>query len=78
MDVLRTARTRVSARMARLAAAREREAQRGQTLAEHSLLMGVIAVGAITALTALGAITTGMFWEPINRVFQEVLDLFTP
>ena len=30
----------------------------------------------IVALAAFGAVTTGMFWDPINRVFTEVLSLF--
>jgi Flp pilus assembly pilin Flp len=48
----------------------------GQTLAEYSLILAFLSVGVILALTALGAVTTGMFWDPINRIFTEVLDLF--
>ena len=53
-----------------------RDPESGQTLAEYSLILSFIGVGVILALTALGAVTTGMFWDPINRIFTEVLALF--
>ena len=55
-----------------------RDPESGQTLAEYSLILSFIGVGVILALSALGAVTTGMFWDPINRVFTEVLGLFGP
>ena len=57
---------------------RSDERERGQTLAEYSLILTFLAIGVILALSALGAVTTGMFWDPINRVFNEVLGLFGP
>jgi Flp pilus assembly pilin Flp len=62
----------------RAASLGDRERERGQTLAEYSLILSFIAVGVILALSALGAVTTGMFWDPINRVFTEVIGMFTP
>ena len=53
-----------------------RDPEGGQTLAEYSLILSFLAVGVILALSALGAVTTGMFWDPINRIFTEVLSLF--
>ena len=52
------------------------EREGGQTLAEYSLILTFLAVGVILALSALGAVTTGMFWDPINAIFTEVLALF--
>jgi Flp pilus assembly pilin Flp len=60
----------------RIAMSGDREREGGQTLAEYSLILTFLAVGVIIALSALGAVTTGMFWDPINRVFNEVLSLF--
>jgi Flp pilus assembly pilin Flp len=54
------------------------ERERGQTLAEYSLILSFIAVGVILAVSALGAVTNGMFWDPINRVFTDVVAMFTP
>ena len=49
------------------------QAERGQTLAEYSLLLGLVGISAIVSLAALGSATDGMFWEPINRVLGEVV-----
>lgn len=51
--------------------------ERGQALAEYSLILGLVAVTAIVALTGLGAVTSGMFWDPINRVIGEVIAMIT-
>jgi Flp pilus assembly pilin Flp len=58
----------------RVATSGEREG--GQTLAEYSLILTFLAISVIVALAAFGAVTTGMFWDPINRVFTDVLSLF--
>jgi Flp pilus assembly pilin Flp len=73
---MRTLWNAISHVVGRTASSREREG--GQTLAEYSLILTFLAVGVILALSALGAVTTGMFWDPINRVFNEVLALFGP
>lgn len=57
--------------------ARRRQAERGQTLAEYSLLLALISVTAIVALAALGSTTNGLIWDPINRVFGEVMAMIS-
>jgi Flp pilus assembly pilin Flp len=57
--------------------AQRRLNEAGQTLAEYSLLLGLVAVTAIVALAGLGAITSGVFWDPINRVIGEVIAMIT-
>jgi Flp pilus assembly pilin Flp len=57
---------------------RGRDGERGQTLAEYSLILSFLAVAVILSLGALGAVTSGMFWDPINRVFTEITGLFGP
>jgi hypothetical protein len=47
-------------------------------VAEYALIVGVIAVGAILALSAFGLISTGLFWDPIAQAFQDIVDLITP
>lgn len=84
MQVLRAAWAWLLAhsRAARLGPARDPDAvdrpnERGQTLAEYSLILGLVGITAIVALAALGAVTNGMFWEPINRVLGEVVAMLT-
>jgi Flp pilus assembly pilin Flp len=38
----------------------------GQDLLEYALLMGLIAVGAVLAVTQLGRTITDIFWAPIG------------
>lgn len=49
------------------------DAQRGQGLAEYSLILAGIAVVAIASLIFLGGTISDMFWAPINEEFGEVL-----
>lgn len=49
------------------------ENDRGQGLAEYSLILGGIAVVAIVSLVALGGTISDMFWDPISDDFGEVL-----
>ena len=47
--------------------------ERGQGLAEYSLILSGIAVLAIVSLALVGGVITGMFWEPIDAEFGRVL-----
>lgn len=47
--------------------------QRGQGLAEYSLILGGIAVVAIVSLVFLGGTISEMFWDPISDDFGDVL-----
>jgi Flp pilus assembly pilin Flp len=68
----------VAALFGRSASPDGRGPESGQTLAEYSLILSFIGVGVILALTALGMVTNGIFWDPINRVFADVVDLLVP
>jgi Flp pilus assembly pilin Flp len=63
------------AALGRSASTHGRGPESGQTLAEYSLILSFIGVGVILALGALGMVTNGMFWDPINRVFEDVISL---
>lgn len=47
--------------------------QRGQGLAEYSLILSGIAVVAIASLIFLGGSITELFWDPISAEFGRVL-----
>ena len=47
--------------------------QRGQGLAEYSLILGGIAVVAIVSLVFLGGTITELFLDPIDEQFGNVL-----
>ena len=55
--------------------ARPTSDQRGQGLAEYSLILGLIAIAAIVALIFLGSSITGLFENIINQGFDYVTDL---
>ena len=38
----------------------------GQDLLEYAMLMGLIAIGAVVAVTQLGRTITDIFWTPIG------------
>ena len=53
---------------------RDRHAsERGQGLAEYSLILAGIAIVAIASLVFLGETITTMFWNPIDAEFGRVL-----
>ncbi len=51
----------------------DQERERGQGLAEYSLILALIAIVAIASLVILGGGITGMFWKPINDEFGAIL-----
>ena len=51
------------------------DGERGQGLAEYSLIIGLIAVLSVVALGFLGSTLAGFFWAPISEEFGHVLDL---
>jgi hypothetical protein len=61
--------------VARVVVSGDRESEGGQTLAEYSLILSFIGVGVILALGALGMVTQGMFWDPINSMFESVVNM---
>ena len=71
-------RSLMAALIGRSASTDGRGPESGQTLAEYSLILSFIGVGVILALGALGMVTNGMFWDPINRVFTDVVSLVGP
>ena len=71
-------RSLMAALVGRSASPDGRAPEGGQTLAEYSLILSFICIGVILALSALGMVTNGMFWDPINRVFADVLSLVDP
>ncbi len=56
---------------ARTTSARENE--RGQGLAEYALILGLIAIVAITSLIFLGSTISDLFWAPISEDFGNIL-----
>jgi Flp pilus assembly pilin Flp len=50
-----------------------RDGERGQGLAEYSLIIGLIAIAAIAGLLVLGQAITALFWAPISEEFGKVL-----
>ncbi len=86
MEKLRAAVARVTERVARSRPARSLRAlmvppsgtpdeQRGQGLAEYSLILGLIAITAIVALIFLGSSITQLFEDIINDGFDYVTTL---
>jgi Flp pilus assembly pilin Flp len=51
----------------------DREQERGQGLAEYSLILGGIAVVAIVSMAFLGGTITELFWDPISDEFGHIL-----
>ena len=91
MHMLRAAWARILARSAKAGfrpvrpmtsitrGASRRHAERGQTLAEYALILGLIAVIAIIGLAFLGGAISELFWDPISEEFGKVLDdIFGP
>ena len=86
MDNRRAALARTAAAVARSRARRSlralltpapatRREQKGQGLAEYSLILGLIAVVAILALIFLGTTVSGVYETIINEGFRRVTDL---
>ena len=80
MDKLRAAVTDLASRVARLATrsgpgktSKPRDAERGQGLAEYSLILAGIAVTAIVSLVFLGAVINGLFLDVIDVGFSHVV-----
>jgi len=80
MDKLRAAVTDLTSRVARLVARsgpgkspKPRDAERGQGLAEYSLILAGIAVTAIVSLVFLGAVINGLFLDVIDAGFSHVV-----
>jgi Flp pilus assembly pilin Flp len=51
----------------------EAGSERGQGLAEYSLILAGIAVVAIVSLVFLGGTITDLFWAPIDAEFGRIL-----
>lgn len=51
----------------------DRERERGQGLAEYSLILGGIAVVAVASLIFLGGSITNLLWAPIDEEFGRIL-----
>lgn len=69
MDKLRAAVARTTERVAR----GQPDEAHGQGLAEHSLILGLIAIVAIASLIFMGGSISDMFWDPISADFAAVL-----
>ena len=80
MDKLRAAVTDLATRATRLVTrsgpdktAKPRDAERGQGLAEYSLILAGIAVVAIVSLVFLGSVINGLFLDVIDVGFSHVV-----